>query len=336
MSVVAHRRLRRGPAPLLAALATALLLAGCSGSGASSASGGEAMVKSAAGPAAGRAPAKAGGSAAGSAVGRAAAPQASGAVPGASDAGRKLAKQASLRLEVTHLAQAAATVRSLTVSLSGLVLTEQLGDGSTPLVPDAGSGGSSGAVPVPDTSGIGGAYAAFTLSVPAARLDTALAQLGRLGTVVSQTASADDVTGSYLDTQSRVATMKASVQRVRALMSRATNIGQVVTLEGQLSKRQADLESLQAQLANVQASVAQSTISVTLTTAAHHAAPVVASTGFGSGLAAGWHAFTRSITALLTVLGAVLPFAIVLALLGLPVLWWRRQRSLGGQSQPAA
>jgi hypothetical protein len=47
---------------------------------------------------------------------------------------------------------------------------------------------------------------------------------------------------------------------------------------------------------------------------------------FVEGLESGWHAVTASTAVVLTVLGAVLPVAVVVAVLGAPVLWWLRRR----------
>ncbi|MGA3762243.1 DUF4349 domain-containing protein, partial [Bacillus velezensis] len=48
-------------------------------------------------------------------------------------------------------------------------------------------------------------------------------------------------------------------------------------------------------------------------------------TGFVAGLKAGWGAFTDSMTVALTVLGAVTPFAVVLAVVLAPLGWWLRR-----------
>jgi Domain of unknown function (DUF4349) len=113
-------------------------------------------------------------------------------------------------------------------------------------------------------------------------------------------------------------------------MGRATALGQVVQLEGELSRREGDLEALESQLATIKGSVERSTVTVRLL----GPAAVVASghgTGFTAGLAGGWDAFTTSVTGLLTAVGAVLPFAVVGALVGVPVTWWlRRRRSARG------
>jgi hypothetical protein len=58
-------------------------------------------------------------------------------------------------------------------------------------------------------------------------------------------------------------------------------------------------------------------------------------TGFLAGLRNGWAAFTGSVSVLLTVLGAVLPFAVLAAVIGVPVwLWLRRRRASRQDPQP--
>ena len=135
--------------------------------------------------------------------------------------------------------------------------------------------------------------------------------------------SSQDVTAQYVDTQSRQKTMRASVERVRALMSQAKDLGQVVVLESELSRREADLESLESQLSVLTSSVQMSPVTVILSTPA---STPVTSTGFLAGLRSGWDAFTRSTTGLVTVLGAVLPFAVLFSVIGAGVVWWLRRR----------
>ena len=160
--------------------------------------------------------------------------------------------------------------------------------------------------------------------MPADKLDAALDQLSKIGTVLQRNLSTQDVTAQYVDTTSRVKTMRASVDRVRALMVQAKDLGQVVALESELSRRQADLESLESQLAALTNSVERSTLSVSLSTPGNE--PVSSSAGFGAGLRSGWDAFTASARGLFTALGAVLPFALFLALVAAPLVWWLRRR----------
>ncbi len=69
-----------------------------------------------------------------------------------------------------------------------------------------------------------------------------------------------------VDTQSRLATMRVSVARVRGFLDNAKDLTQVVTLEAELTRRESDLEALEAQLASLKGSVARSPVQVSLTT----------------------------------------------------------------------
>ena len=220
---------------------------------------------------------------------------------------RKLARRADISITVADVDAAAAKVRGIAASAQGLVTAEAISS-------------------EPDVSGSGG-FSTITISVPTAALDATLDQLAKLGKVQSRNASTDDVTAQYVDTESRVKTMQASVDRVRALMSQATKLGDVVALEAELSRRQADLEATESQLAALKDSVALSPVEVRLSTDAQVLKQADDSTGFLAGLKAGWSAFTGSVTVVLTALGAVLPFVVVAALVLVPLLVWLRRRT---------
>jgi Domain of unknown function (DUF4349) len=175
----------------------------------------------------------------------------------------------------------------------------------------------------------------LTLKVPAARFNGVLISLRQLGTQLASSVNAQDVTGQVVDLQSRVATAKASVTRVRALLARATGIGDIIDIEGELTKREAELESLEGQLRVLTDQVALGTIDLHLTKAGkvapvrhHHKA-----SGFIGGLRTGWHAFTVAFTASLAVLGAVLPFLIGVGVVG-GLAWWVR-RGVRARRRPA-
>ena len=231
--------------------------------------------------------------------------------------GSTLARRATVALKVKNLSQTVAAVRSLSVASDGVVLAENIGTGG-------------GYVPLEDRSKVSATtYGEITLSVPATKLDTVMAELGKLGTVIRSESSSEEVGKQIVDTQSRLETMRASVNRVRALMTKATELTQIVNLEAEVSRRQADLEALEAQLAALKNSVARSPVQISLTTESDViAAPQEEDgTGFMAGLVGGWDAFTSSVRVVLTVVGALVPFAAAFALVGVP-LWlaWRRRR----------
>ena len=186
---------------------------------------------------------------------------------------RKLARRADISITVADVDAAAVRVRAIAASAQGLVTAEAISS-------------------EPDVSGSGG-FSTITISVPTADLDATLDQLAKLGKVHSRNASTDDVTAQYVDTEARVKTMQASVDRVRALMSQATKLGDVVALEAELSRRQADLEATQSQLAALKDSVALSPVEVRLSTDEQVLQQADDSTGFLAGLKSGWSRLHR-------------------------------------------
>lgn len=328
-----HRESPRRTRPVIALLALAtvstLVFAGCSSAGTSTSSTSTSST-AARGSAGAPAPDSAGvDSATGpksGALGAQTAPGAQARSPEASKSGMpvpgvgpKLTKSASLSVQVKNIDAAATQVRSIATGLQAQVLNEQIG-----------SGGPGGPTPLESRPSSATDFGTLTLSVPADKLDSALDQLSRVGTPQQRNLSTQDVTAQYVDTQSRLKTMRASVERVRTLMAQAKDLGQVVALESELSRRQADLESLESQLAALTTSVERSTLSVSLTTPAHE---TVAQAGFAAGLRSGWDAFTASARGLFTAIGAVLPFAVFFVIVAAPVIWWwrRRRTSPAGQ-----
>jgi hypothetical protein len=218
----------------------------------------------------------------------------------ASAAGRQVIRTGTISLSVPNVTGTAADVRRITAGAGGYSSSEDT-----------------------ETD-----HADFTLQVPQPMLDSALDQLAGLGKVTNRGEQAQDVTDQLVDVNSRVASQQASVDRVRALLAKATSIGDIVTIEGELANREADLESLEQRQAELSGQVAMSTVTVHLARSDAPPPPAqAASGGFLGGLSAGWHSFVAVVGVVLVVFGAVLPYLLGL---GIPValVWWllRRRR----------
>lgn len=225
-------------------------------------------------------------------------------------AGQKLVRRANLNLKVDSLTPASQRIRSIATQQNGVIVTEELYSG------ERGR----------DTSGT------MTISVPAASLDATIALLEKVGDVQFRNTSSEDVTATYVDTDARVKSMTASVQRIRNLLSKASSVTDLVALENELSQRQAELDGLTAQLTTLKDQVSMSPITISLSTDDFEA---VTAPGFWSGLKSGWAAFLGSVAVLVTVLGAVLPFAVALGLISAPVIWWLRRHRAARQAYTA-
>lgn len=160
----------------------------------------------------------------------------------------------------------------------------------------------------------------LVLRVPARSFDSTIAELSALGDLESLSRSSEDVSTEVVDVRSRVRSAEATLRRIRILLDRATDLGDVISLESELSQRQADLEALQAQQAYLADQTALSTIQLTLLSPDEPAPNPPHDDGFLSGLAAGWGALITFLTGTATVLGALLPFLVLALLLGVP-LW---------------
>jgi hypothetical protein len=304
---------------------TALALAGCgggSGDSSTAAGAGSSAPKVASQPAE-RGAAGGAGSAGDSAGGT------SGQAADAATFEQRVVRTADMAVQTDDVAASVGRVRSIVEAAKGFVADEQTTTSPSEPRP-LGQEGDTAPAPRPWSQSV------LTLRVPNASLDRVMQQVGDLGSVTSRTQSSQDVTGKYVDTASRVRSQTASVERVRALLARAKDLGQIVQIEGELARREADLESLKAQLAALDDQTTLSTLTVTLTPHETTSAAPRRDNAFVDGLRAGWTALGASVGVLLTILGALLPFLVVVALLGAPVLWWLRRQRRPQAPTPAA
>ena len=177
-------------------------------------------------------------------------------------------------------------------------------------------------------------FVRMTLRVPAANFTKTFEELKQVAERVSADSTSEDVTTQVIDTEVRIRAQERSLKRIEVLLDRATDIGDIVNIESELTRRQADLDSLKQQQTYLadQTSLSTITVSIELDKDAKKKAKKddTDDTGFLSGLKGGWDAMITVGTAAATVTGAVLPFAGLALLIGLPA--WvliRRRRPTG-------
>ena len=183
-----------------------------------------------------------------------------------------------------------------------------------------------GAVEAEDRTGSGSEGSAkVQLRVPPKEFDETITALAALGDERSRRLSSEDVTDQVVDLEARLATQRASVERVRALLSEADALGEVVVIESELTKRTADLEALEARLASLSGRVELSTIVLRLDS---EGGPVVGQAlGFGDGLRGGWAALTATARVAAVTAGALLPFLPLLLVGGYLLVRSRNRRA---------
>jgi len=150
---------------------------------------------------------------------------------------RILVRKAALSLEVEKVGAAIAAATALTTRLGGYVESSiQQSERSARLV----------------------------LRVPSTSLDASLDSLARIGKVESRSITATDVTDEARDLDARVATLRATRDRLRQLLERAASVSDIAAVETQLARVQQDLESLEGRLKSLRTDVALSELSLNI------------------------------------------------------------------------
>ena len=180
------------------------------------------------------------------------------------------------------------------------------------------------------------ATASVQVKIPVASYPAALGQLSRrLGTQLALQQQAQDVTQQVADVTSQVTSGQAAIAQLRALLSHAGSVGDLLGVQNQINQEESSLESLQAQQRALSRETSYATVTLTILgpkskPAAHRpkAPPTLA-----SGLGAGWRALRITVSWTLAFLGAIAPFAVVLAVAGYLVYRGRRRLT---RRRPAA
>jgi hypothetical protein len=166
------------------------------------------------------------------------------------------------------------------------------------------------------------ATAYLTVRIPADELGATLEELETLGDVEDLDLSREDVTLRVTDLDARIEALQVSIDRLQALMAGATSTEDLLAAERALTERQAELDSLTAQRTYLAEQVELSTISISLLPRAAAAAPEPG--GFWGGVQRGWNALVDVFNTVVVVLGVLLPWAVLAAVVVGIVLLVRR------------
>jgi hypothetical protein len=207
-----------------------------------------------------------------------------------------------------HLARAMTQLTALAGAYGGFVANSQTQSG-------AGTGGAP--------------YGSITLQVPVDSFSAVLRQAQALGKTSGLTTKATDVTGQYVDLQSRITALQDSRQQYLTILAKATTVGDVLAVQEQLDGIQSQIEQLQGQLQVLNSETSYSTLTVTVNEGTPPPPPGPLP---GSGLVRAWHdsigGFVAGVEGVVRLAGPVL-FALLclgVLLVGGRALWRRYQR----------
>ncbi|HEY5506523.1 MAG TPA: DUF4349 domain-containing protein [Coriobacteriia bacterium] len=305
-----------------AALVLAAMIGGCAGTASTQSSGTNEAVAPGA-PVASDGAAARGGIGGQSSTPYAEAPSASapatakGALTGAGTtvgAEKLIVVNKTIRLETADVQGSLTKIRDLVAKANGDISSMQVSTSvdepvyATPTDASQSSG-------APDSSSV--PLRAFVIvRVPSTGYATFIAEAAKLGRVLYQSESADDVTQQHVDMQARLGNLTAEQSRLRQLFARAKNVDDMLAIEQELTRVQGDIESLKAQIAYLERQAAMATVTLELTEPLAIGSPAGIDWGIGTALTDAIRAFVNTMNGLIVLLGPVLA---ILVFVGLPV-----------------
>jgi hypothetical protein len=175
--------------------------------------------------------------------------------------------------------------------------------------------------------------ATLTLRVPSEALDAVVDELKSLGELQDLSLTSSDVTTQVQDVDARVATLRATIERLTALAGSAATTADLIELETAISDRQYELESYEAQQRSLADQVDMSTLELSLIT--EQQTPPTTPDDFGDGVSTGWDAFVAFWAGFLVVIGVLLPWLVLAVLVLAVILIARRVRRRRRAAPPA-
>jgi len=172
-----------------------------------------------------------------------------------------------------------------------------------------------------------------TLRIPAERMDTALAEIKKLGRVMRESQGSDEVTEQYTDLVARLANSRNTEQRLMEILrTRTGKVEEVLEVEREIASVREEIERMEAQRKSLENRVALSTVSLELREEFEKkisVAPPSTGTLLWNAMADGLDGAFESVLALaLFVLRAGPSLLLWAALLFVPArLVWRRMRA---------
>lgn len=184
-----------------------------------------------------------------------------------------------------------------------------------------------------DSSSAGGAGSSTssvraTFRVPAASLDTLIAELRGLGSVLGEAEEGEDVTEQLVDLGARLGAKRELETRLIDLAARSGSVDDLLRVEQELARVRGEVEVMQARQRSLEERVALSTIHLVVEAPVQHIA--FAAQSFGSRLENAWaHGLGEAgdfIVGTVGVVTALSPLLVFVALFALALRAIRRRR----------
>lgn len=215
--------------------------------------------------------------------------------------GQKLIRTASLELETTEFEATTAALEDLVGKMGGYMENSSVHNGRS-----------------------GYRYANYTVRVPAEKYDSFLNQAGGLCHETWRSASQEDISEVYYDTQGRLQTQQIKLERLQELLKKAENMEDIITIESAISETEMNIDSLSGTLRRYDGKVDYATVDISLSEVYKYSnveeVPDSFLSRLGSAFKNGWSAFTDGMEDLAVALAYSWMWLVILAVIVVAVV----------------
>lgn len=161
---------------------------------------------------------------------------------------RKIIRNAALELETEKYAETIKAVEKATAELGGYIQDSR------------------------ETKYDDFAYTSMTVRIPTDKLDEFLSKMDGVATVTSKSITSDDITSSYIDTESHLAALRTEQDTLLNLLSKANGISEILEIQDRLTSVRSQIEYYQSMMNTFDNELEYSTVSISIDEVKHEVA----------------------------------------------------------------
>lgn len=186
------------------------------------------------------------------------------------DTSTKIVRNMSFSVETTDMSALIDSMQAKLAELGGYVESSQVSGGNSRYddgyyLDSEGKTQYDSAYTPAYAGRLGYTYATYTIRVPAEKLDEFAAEIESASNVTSQSASTEDITSSYVDTDSRRKSLEEELETLETMAKKAETVDEMIQIQTQISDVRYSLENIQSQLKVMDQRVAYSTVDLDIT-----------------------------------------------------------------------
>ncbi len=151
----------------------------------------------------------------------------------------------------------------------------------------------------------------YTIRIPSEALSEFLGELENTVRVTSSNTYMEDVTGNYVDTQSRLNALKQEEAWLLELVEAAENLEELLQLEDRLSSVRYEIESMTSQLQIYDDEIAYSTVNLSLRDVTEYTIRPSFGSRSWEAFTGGWSSFINALQGIVIALLWLLPFLLI-------------------------